>query len=558
MKFSKTYKRIISFLLVIVTLSAALIGCKKDKEDTKETESSVPSLMIVSEGQSEYMILRSVNADSTERQAALDLRNAIKEKCGVTLEIVDDSQASDKKAICVGVVSRQAVGDIAEKLGYNDYIISVSGEDLVICGGCSDKTKEAVERFIGDYLSEERTTLEIRADLLIEEYLTEKNVTVKIGDRFLKDYAVIVADGVAQAVSYDMEALHNYCVDNFGFGLKIFNSKSAATDCEIVVGKNASRDIPTELETLLAECSDNEGVIYFAEGKIWLTGNSDAAIREAILTFKEVYLDSNKAANGVLNVSTEDKICEFSDKEYTVMSFNLLFEKIDGWCGTPEERTEAVLTHIRTVSPDILGAQECTEYWYGALCEALGDEYGVVGEMNDPKGQKWRNPIFYRKDKFELVETKTLWLTKTPTIKSKYTGSVQYRILTYAVLKDKETGKTFAHANTHLGFEAAEKPHHWKYLIELLDKINYPIVLTGDFNAVRTEVYHTQIREAGYWNSIDMTSDCVTDSTLDFVFVTPESVHVIKHYSMPRTVNIGGVDMRPSDHPAVVTNFCLR
>jgi hypothetical protein len=109
MKFSKTYKRIISFLLVLVTLSAALIGCKEDKENTKETESSVPSLTIVSEGESEYIILRSINADSTERQAALDLRNAIKEKCGATLEIVDDSQASDKKAICVGGVNRQGL-----------------------------------------------------------------------------------------------------------------------------------------------------------------------------------------------------------------------------------------------------------------------------------------------------------------------------------------------------------------------------------------------------------------------------------------------------------------
>ena len=558
MKFLDNTKKIISVLLVLVTLMTVFAGCNKNGDDPEETEATASLLTIVSDGQSDYVIIRSSSADGTERQAALDLRNTIKEKCGVTLEIVDDSQASDKKAICVGGVNRQAVSDKAEALGYNDYIIFVSGADLVICGGCPEKTKEAVERFIGDYLSEERTTLEIRADLLIEEYLTEKNVTVKIGDRLLKDYAVVIADDAVQAIRYDIDSLHKHLVENFGFGLEILNANAEKASCEIIVGKNTTRAVPTALETLLGECSDNQGVVYFDNGNIWLTGNSDAAVREAILTFKEEYLDIDKVSNDELMLSAENKICEFSDRDYTVMSFNLLYEKIDGWCGTPEERTEAVLAHIRTVNPDILGAQECTEYWYGALCEALGDEYGVVGEMNDPKGQKWRNPIFYRKDKFELIETKTLWLTKTPTIKSKYTGSGQYRILTYAVLKDKETGKTFAHANTHLGFEAAEKPHHWKYLIELLDGINHPLVVTGDFNAVRTEVYHTQIREAGYWNSIDMTSDCVTDSTLDFVFATPESVHAIKHYSMPRTVNIGGVDMRPSDHPAVVTKFCLR
>lgn len=554
MKFSKTYKRIFSFLLVLVTLSAVLIGCKKDKEDTKETESSVPSLTIVSEGESEYIILRSISADSTERQAALDLRNAIKEKCGVTLEIVDDSQASDKKAICVGVVNRQAVGDIAATLGYNDYIISVSGADLVICGGCPEKTKEAVERFINDYLTENKATLEIKSDLLIESINTNKMVSVKIGSRKLEDYSVIISSDVSQVINLDITLLHQYCVDNFGFGLKKLSSQSEETSCEIIVGKNPPRKMNSELEALLADCSDNEGIIYFNGAKIWLTGNSDAATREAILTFKEVYLDSNKVTNGELNISTENKVCEFSDKEYTVMSFNVCFEGVEGTLEEPEDRLDEVLYQIREAAPDALGIQECTEYWYGALCEALGEEYGVVGEMNDPKGQKWRNPIFYRKDKFELIETKTLWLSKTPTIKSKYTGSGQYRIMTYAVLKDKETGQIFAHANTHLGFEAEEKPHHWKYLIELLDGINYPIVVTGDFNTKRTEQYHTQMVDAGYWNSMDMLKDSSNESTIDFCFVTPENIHVIKHYSMPKYVN----GVRPSDHLALITKFCLR
>lgn len=558
MKFSNTYRRIISFLLVLVTLSAVLIGCKEDREDTEETESSVPSLTIVSEGESEYIILRSKNADSTERQAALDLRNAIEEKCGVTLEIVDDSQASDKKAICVGVVNRQAVSDIAGNLGYNDYVISVSGADLVLCGGCPEKTKEAVDRFINDYLSEEKTTLDIPAELLITEINTKNKVIVKLGDAELKGYSIILASDELGGIRNDATLLHHYCVDNFGFGLTVTNSTVEEKSCEIVIGKNTSRKMSAELEAKLAECKTNEGLIYFDGGKIWLTGNSDAAIREAILTFKEVYLDSNKVTNGELNISAENKVCEFSDKQYTAMSFNLLFEAIENWCGTPEERTDAVLAHIRTANPDILGAQECTEYWYGALCEALGDEYGSVGEINDPNGARWRNPIFYRKDKFELIETKTLWLSKTPTIRSKPSCSGQYRILTYAVLKDKETGKIFAHANTHLGFRADEKSYHWRYLLEILDEINYPLVLTGDFNTTRTEKYHTQILENGYTNSIDLTKDCNTDATIDFIFVTSESVHVIKHYSMPRTVNIDGVDIRPSDHPAVVTDFCLR
>lgn len=550
-------KKIVALFIACLTLSSVFFGCKNNGDDNGDTEPASPLLTIVSEGASDYVIVRSANADLTEKNAVMGLRTAVKDSCGVTLDIVDDTDEVSEKAIYVGNIEREDVKELCADLGYNDYVISVIDTNVVICGGGSEMTEAAVERFIAEYISEEKATLEIPAELLIKEINTENTVSVKVGETELKKYSVILANDELAGIKNDATLLHRYCVDNFGFGLTVTNSMSSEKTNEIVVGKETSRKMSAELEAKLAECKENEGLIYFENGKIWLTGKSDAAVREAILVFKEEYLAADKASNGEITLSTENKKCEFDDKEYTVMSFNLLYEEIPNWCGTPEERTEAVIAHIRTAAPDLLGAQECTEYWYGALCEALGEDYGVVGEVDD-SNHKWRNPIFYKKDKFELIETKTLWLTKTPEIQSKYTGSGLYRILTLAVLKDKETGKTFAHANTHLGLYAQEKPHHWKYLIQILDTVKYPLVLTGDFNAVRTEVYHTQILEAGYWNSIDMTSDCVTDSSLDFVFVTPESVHVIKHYSMPRMVNIGGVDMRPSDHPAVVTNFCLR
>ena len=202
----------------------------------------------------------------------------------------------------------------------------------------------------------------------------------------------------------------------------------------------------------------------------------------------------------------------------------------------------------------MLGVQECNEWWYATLCEELGEEYDSVGEFNDSKSQKWRNAIFYKKEKFDLIETKTLWLTKTPTMRSKSIYSYQYRIMTYAVLKDKETGKVFAHANTHLGFHAEEKPDHWKYLIQLLGKIDHPVVLTGDFNANRTEIYHTQIREAGYWNAVDVMTESANKSALDHCFISPESMHATTCYSLPKVVD----GIYASDHPAVVTKIILR
>ena len=528
-------------------------------ETQTEIESDLDLIAIVVDGKSDYVIVRSASADGTEKNAAIQLRTAIKEKFGVTLQILLDNQQISGNAIYVGNVDCEKVKAVRSELGYSDYVISVNDGDVIMCGGSSEFTANAVTRFTEEFISSENDALELPADLNIEEKQTGSKIEVKLGGIDLKEYSVVLANDELYGTKSDVELMHEYCVENFGFGLTVTNSMSAETKHEIIIGKDTSRVMSAELEAKLSELAPNQGYICFENGRVWLTGNTDEAVREAILTFKEKLLDASKATDGSLEITAENIICEFSDREYTVMSFNLLFEEYEaGFCGTPEERTPAVLAQIREADPDILGAQECTEYWYEALCEALGEEYGVVGEMNDPKGQRWRNPIFYKKDNFELIETQTFWLTKTHTIKSKYVGSSQYRILTYAVLKDKETGKTFVHGNTHLGFEHDEKPHHWKYLIQLLDGINYPIILTGDFNAVRTESYHQQIHEAGYWNSIDMTTDCNTDSNLDFVFVTPETVHVKQHYSMARTVNIDGVDMRPSDHLSVVTKFYLR
>lgn len=548
------FKKIVSLLLVILTLLSVFAGCKKDGEKEGEESTGAASLLkIISEGASEYVILRSSNDNIVERQAANDLKNAIKEKYGVTLESVDDSKPCEKKAICIGNVKRETVTELSLDLGYNDYIITVSGDDLVICGGSPEKLTEAVERFIKDYLVEGSTTLEIASDLRIEELLTKNRVTVKVGDKLFADYVVVNEVEAIPSVAFDMELLNKHCIDNFGFGLKTVGIQAVGEAPQLIAGRNLSRALPEGLQTLLAGCADNQGVIYFDNGNIWLTGNTDAAAREAILTFREEYLDPALAADGVLNLTAENKVCEFSDKEYTVMSFNVLYGDMSNGL-TPQDRKDTLIKQITDTSPDMLGVQECTEWWYETLCEALGDEYDSVGELNDPKGQKWRNAIFYKKEKFELIETKTLWLTKTPTIKSKYTGSYQYRIMTYAVLKDKETGKVFAHANTHLGFEPEEKPHHWKYLIQLLDQIKYPLVLTGDFNTKRTEVYHTQIREAGYWNAVDVMTESANKSTIDFCFVTPDSVHATECYSLPTEVN----GIKPSDHPAVVTKFYLR
>ena len=546
MKF-EIHKRITAAFLGCLMLLLAFAGCA-DKNDS-DSDTDVPMLTLVADGSTEYVIMRAYDASDDEVGISRTLRSAIKKACGIELELVTELKTHEK-AICVGNVPRNSVKSLTEGIKSSDYVIGVSENDLVICGGSAEKTVEAVKRFISEYLTENMQKIEVPQDLLIKETVTGESVDVTVGDVKLSDYSIVLSSSEAIYIMNDVKQMNKYCNESFGFSLNIGAPESAN---EIIIGKKTSRTMSALLSAELAECKSNQGLIYFENGKIWLTGNTDNAVREAILTFKEEYLDIKKIADGKLNISQENKIAEFLDKEYTVMSFNILYGNGDGGYEEPEVRKEPLLSQIRDANPDILGVQECTEWWYGELCEALGEEYGVVGELNTKTGQRWRNAIFYRKSMFDLVETKTQWLSKTPNMQSKVTLSEQYRVVTTAVLKDKETGKTFAHCNTHMDFEAARQ-QQFPILIDLVNKVDCPVVITGDFNTQRGSEYYNFIDEAGYGDASAMTSDADTSSSIDFVFAEKSGILVSSHYKMPTHVD----GIRPSDHIGIVATFYVR
>lgn len=244
-----------------------------------------------------------------------------------------------------------------------------------------------------------------------------------------------------------------------------------------------------------------------------------------------------------------------NDAEFVVMTFNILYsDKATGY-GTVDERRKKVISQIEEAAPDILGLQECTEKWYDYLCEDLGEKYCFVGEINDPQRQRWRNPIFYRRDRFELLETKTRWLTETPDVQSKLEMSKQYRVVTHVKLKDHATGNVFVYCNTHMGFEVFERDYQFGALIKLLGEFQCPLLLTGDFNMTPTWPEYARIQNAGYISAHELTDNHSDKGTfpngnmLDFCFVTPSTVKVISHEVMD---NIGA-----SDHNPVVVHFSL-
>lgn len=169
-----------------------------------------------------------------------------------------------------------------------------------------------------------------------------------------------------------------------------------------------------------------------------------------------------------------------------IMTFNIRTEtRVDGrnnW----ELRYQPVAEFVNKSKADIIGMQEVQQRQLTDLCSMMGD-YSYVGVARDDGKQKGEyNPIFYRKERFNLLRSGTFWLSPTPAEPSYGWGAACRRIATWAILQEKTTMKSIIVLNTHLDHISEEARANGAALIkERLSRMNneLPVVVTGDMNS---------------------------------------------------------------------------
>jgi endonuclease/exonuclease/phosphatase family metal-dependent hydrolase len=174
-----------------------------------------------------------------------------------------------------------------------------------------------------------------------------------------------------------------------------------------------------------------------------------------------------------------------------------------------DKRAKLFAQQINDQMPDVLGVQEINSDWVAKMEEFL-PQYGYYGvKRGGDDGEKYSemNGIFYLKEKFELLESNTFWLSDTPDVESKHTDAACYRICSYVILKNKTTGKVFAHFNTHFDHvsESAQElggnlvSQRAKDVISSYGEI--PIVITGDLNQYSDAPGCVALEKNGYFNA---------------------------------------------------------
>jgi endonuclease/exonuclease/phosphatase family metal-dependent hydrolase len=173
------------------------------------------------------------------------------------------------------------------------------------------------------------------------------------------------------------------------------------------------------------------------------------------------------------------------------LTFNIRYDNpADGSNAWPNRKALVAKT-ILFHEIGIAGLQEALKGQVADL-ESLLPEYARFGVGRDDgrEGGEF-NPVFYRRDRYQVLSQSTFWLSATPTT----AGSLGWdaackRIVTWGEFTDRNSGRRFYFFNTHFDHRGALARRESAGL--LLRKIKEiageaPVVVTGDFNCAAAD-----------------------------------------------------------------------
>ena len=257
---------------------------------------------------------------------------------------------------------------------------------------------------------------------------------------------------------------------------------------EILVGK-VKRNLEFDRSTL------KEGEYYIGvEGsKVIIDAYDSETLYFAVKVFAEKWLTKDLGIHEDGTLLINEAMCgsmlglDLEVKDSILILSQNMRSGNDGNGNDIEDRAPRFKQLMEEYQPDIVGTQETTKSWNDYFKSYFKGTYGMVGCSRNGRTAttgEW-NTILYRLDRFELVDSDTFWLSNTPDKASKVESSSLNRICTWALLKDKQTGKTILMANTHLDHTSDQARNEQSVI--LLNQLRamgnkYPLYITGDYN----------------------------------------------------------------------------
>lgn len=255
------------------------------------------------------------------------------------------------------------------------------------------------------------------------------------------------------------------------------------------------------------------------------------------------------------------------------MTFNIRYDEPRDGVNAWANRKQKVADVIRFHKADLIGVQEALLTQLRDLEKSLPDFAWCGVGRTDGKEAGEYSAILYRRSRFHLVKSDTFWLSETEQVGSKGWDAAYPRIVTWARLKDRLTGKTFVHFNTHFDHvgekaRAASSSLILKKAGEIHGK--GPFVVTGDFNVTETSGAYKTImagtptiklvdtryasvnRHFGGDSTFNGFKELEPGRTIDYIFVR-EGIKVFEHGALTDRWN----GLWASDHLPVLAEILI-
>jgi len=256
----------------------------------------------------------------------------------------------------------------------------------------------------------------------------------------------------------------------------------------------------------------------------------------------------------------------------SVMTYNI---RMDTWKDGPNQwhhRRHRVTQLIENYSPDLLGVQEPVPQQMQDLRHDLKSYYSYGVGRDDGKDRGEYSAIFFRRDRFDLIDQGTFWLSEEPENPGTR-GWDAYcpRICSWVQLNDRCSNKRIFYFNIHLDHEGLiARREGARLILSRIDQIagrSATVLLTGDFNSTpdsdpyRMIVSNSFLQDAkqlsetkhsgpeGTWSTFNVKQG--VDRRIDYIFITPKHFRVLKHSHLTDSEN----ETYPSDHLPVLAVF---
>lgn len=175
----------------------------------------------------------------------------------------------------------------------------------------------------------------------------------------------------------------------------------------------------------------------------------------------------------------------------SIMTYNIRGAFFNDGINSWPNRKALNVRLLKQHAPDLIGFQEVHQENL-AIFQTNCDYAQHLGTpYNDHEPYQFTT-ITWNSQRLRKIESGGFWLSETPELHSRSWDTACIRSASWVKLAWLENDLTFLHLNTHLDHVSElARVEGTKLILQFLEKVNLPMVVTGDFNCPpASEAYH--------------------------------------------------------------------